>query len=277
MTYTSASRSNHRPGSGPHGGPGSIDDSSDATAITRALLLLVIDDSASWRLAQPLGGHIDVMRRSMIAPAALTGWARFVDRDFLFADYAPDARVLDVGFGEGRRMRQLLARGCRAVGIEYDASLAARAVTQGLLVSQARAEWLPFASGSLDGLVCEVVLPYTDEARAVAEIGRVLRPGAVARLSCHGFGYALRSLATARSGRQLFYAARVVLNTWVYAATGCRLPGFVGDTLYQSRSRLCQYYESAGLELVEERSRATFAGAPVFLYHTVRRRDRATI
>jgi len=214
------------------------------------------------------------MGRTMIATSALSGWARYVDEEYPFAEYPPDARVLDVGFGDGEQMRRLLARGCRAVGIESDPRLAARAAAEGLLVSRARAEALPVASGSLDGLVCAVVIPYTDEARTVAEIGRVLRPGAIARLSCHGLGYTLRSLVTARAARQLFYGARVLVNTWVYVLCGQRLPGFFGDTLYQSRLRLRRYYERAGLELVEERAPASFLGAPVFLYHTVRRQNR---
>ena len=211
------------------------------------------------------------MGRYMIATPALSGWARYIDAEYRFADYPPQARVLDVGFGDGQHMRRLLARGCRAVGVEYDRRLAARAAADGLLVSRAQAEALPVASGSLDGLVCAVVLPYTDEARTIAEIGRVLRPGGIARLSCHGLGYALRSLLTARTARQLFYSARMLVNTWVYAVVGRRLPGFLGDTLYQSRPRLHRYYERAGLELVDERAHARFLGAPVFLYHTVRR------
>jgi SAM-dependent methyltransferase len=210
----------------------------------------------------------------MIVNAALSGWARYLDAEYRFADYPPQARVLDVGFGDGRHMRRLLAAGCVAIGVESDPRLAARAATEGLLVSRAHAEALPVASASLDGLVCAVVIPYTDEARTVAEIGRVLRPGGVARLSCHGLGYALRSLMTARTARQLFYGARVLVNTWLYALVGRRLPGFLGDTLYQSRPRLRRYYERAGLDLVDERPPARFIGAPVFFYHTVRRTDR---
>ena len=49
------------------------------------------------------------------------------------------------------------------------------------------------------------------------------------------------------------------------------LGGFWGDTLYQSERRLRRYYATHGLELVEARPSPGFAGAPVFIYHVLRR------
>jgi SAM-dependent methyltransferase len=210
----------------------------------------------------------------MIANSTAVGdWDQYLDSEFAFLDYPPGARVLDVGFGEGTQMRRLITRGCLAIGIEFDERLAERAGARGLLVLRARAESLPFASASFDGLVCEVVIPYTDEALAIREVARVLRPGAIARLSYHGLGYSLRSLLTRRHWKERVYNARVIVNTWVYAISGRRLPGFVGDTLYQTRRRLRRHYRQSGLELIEERRQAHFAGAPVFMYHSVRRPD----
>ncbi len=114
-------------------------------------------------------------------------------------------------------------------------------------------------------------MPYTNEAMAIREIGRVLRPGGIARVSYHGLGYSLRYVLTERDWKRRVYGARVIVNTWIYAMTGRRLPGFWGDTLYQSSARLRRYYERSGLDLVDERPSARFAGAPVFLYHTIRR------
>jgi ubiquinone/menaquinone biosynthesis C-methylase UbiE len=198
-------------------------------------------------------------------------WPGYVSADFVFADYPPGARVLDVGFGGGEQMRKLAAAGCRPLGVEYDGALAARAGAMGLKVCQAQAEHLPFASASLDGLLCKVVVPYTDEARAIGEMARVLRPGAVARMSYHGLGYSLSYLFTERSWKRRVYAARVIVNTWIYRLSGRRLPGFMGDSIYQSNSRLRRYYRQAGFELVEDRPATRFAGAPVFLYHTLRK------
>ena len=208
----------------------------------------------------------------MTTTAAAGDWEGYLASGFVFADYPAGARVLDVGFGGGEQMKKLLALGCRPYGIEYDPDLAARGAANGLRVCRAKAEHLPVPSGALDGLVCKVVVPYTDEERAVAEIGRVLRPGGVARVSYHGLGYSLRYLLTERDWKRRVYGARVIANTWWYVLTGRRLPGFWGDTLYQSGARLRRYYERSGLDLIEDRPSARFAGAPVFIYHTLRRR-----
>ena len=199
-------------------------------------------------------------------------WAGYVAEGFSFGDYPAGARVLDVGFGTGEQLRSLARRGCRAFGLEIDPALAARGRGHGASVCRAQAEALPFATGSFDGLVCKVVVPYTDEARAVAEIARVLRPGAIARVSYHGLGYFLRYLLTDRNWRHRVYGARVLANTAHYAATGRRLRGFWGDTLFQSESRLRRYYAENGLHLLERPPSAHFAGAPVFIYHVLERR-----
>jgi SAM-dependent methyltransferase len=209
---------------------------------------------------------------SSTASAHASPWQDYFAVDFVFADFPPGARVLDIGFGGGGQMRKLQALGCRPVGIEYDHSLALQGRTQGLAVCRAQAEQLPIATASLDGLICKVVIPYTDEAAAVAEMARVLRPGAVARISYHGLGYSLRYLLTDPDWKRRLYGARVLVNTAVYRLTGRRLPGFWGDTVNQSSRRLQQYYRRTGLELVAEHPSPQFAGAPVFIYHTVRRK-----
>ena len=83
-----------------------------------------------------------------------------------------------------------------------------------------------------------MVLPYTDERRAIEEIGRVLATGGVAVLYLHGLGYSLRYLLKPDSGSVRLYAARTIVNTVVYRLSGRRLPGFLGDTLFQSDRRV---------------------------------------
>ena len=197
-------------------------------------------------------------------------WPNYIVRDFSFVGFPRRARVLDLGFGGGDQMRELIAGGCRAVGVEFDHALAHAGRGAGLTICQASAEALPFASGAFDGVVCKVVIPYTDEARAVAELARVLRPGGVARVSFHGLGYNLRYLLTDPSSKRRFYAARVIANTLLYSLTGRRFPGFWGDTLYQSERRLRRYYQQTGLEVMPTPA-PRFLGAPVFIYHTLRK------
>lgn len=202
--------------------------------------------------------------------AAISGWDGYIAPGYDFADFPAGSHVLDVGFGGGEEMRAVVGRGCKVVGIEYDEALAIRGRAAGLTVCRAAAEHLPFASGSFDGLMCKVVIPYTDEARAIAEIARVLRRGGIGHIAYHGLGYSYRYLFTETNWKRRLYGARTIVNTQVYRLTGRRLPGFWGDTVYQAPASLGHYYRRAGLELIEEHLSPRFAGAPVFIYHTVR-------
>ena len=200
-------------------------------------------------------------------------WVGYIDEAFPFDDFPEGSRVLDVGFGGGDQMRRLRVRGCPAVGLELDPELASRGRRSGLAVCRARAEQLPVRSAVMDGVVCKVVIPYTDESQAVAELARVLRPGGTARVSYHGPGYFLRYLLTDANWKARVYGLRTIVNTVFYRITGRRLRGFIGDTLYQTENRLRRYYAESGFDLVETRPSATFAGSPVFIYHVLRRRS----
>ena len=136
----------------------------------------------------------------------------------------------------------------------YPASTFLRALVEagkarGLDVAWAPAEKLPHADSSFDGLICKVVLPYTDESVAIREWGRVLREGGQVRASYHGAGYFLRYALAGADWKERVYGVRSIVNGWLYAISGKRLPGFMGDTIYQSESRLRRHYASSKLEL----------------------------
>lgn len=173
-----------------------------------------------------------------------TGYLLDVD----LTDFPVGARVLDLGCGGGAQLGGLAARGCIPIGADI------RLLVKPGFVCAA-AEALPFRDGTFDGVVCKVMLPYTDERRALAEIARVLRAGGTCRLSGHGLGYYVRYLLCGRLLERI-YAARTIVNTWLYRLTNRRL---VGDTLYQSPRRLP----------VDALSR--FLGLPVFIYATLER------
>jgi SAM-dependent methyltransferase len=198
-------------------------------------------------------------------------WDGYIANDFRFASFPAGARVLDVGFGHGEQMKHVARDGGHPFGIEYDSTLAREGRAAGLRVCRAAAERLPFASASFDGLICKVVIPYTDEASAVSEIARVLRTGGIAHVSYHGLGYSLRYLLTDPNWKRRVYGARTIANTLIYRASGRRLPGFWGDTIYQSSPRLLAYYRRHGLELLNTHPSGRFGGAPVFIYHTLRK------
>ena len=73
---------------------------------------------------------------------------------------------MDVGCGTGIHLRELVARGHRCAGIDYDVKNVERLKNDGFDVVRGRAEALPFPDASFDAIVCSVVLPYTDERAA---------------------------------------------------------------------------------------------------------------
>jgi SAM-dependent methyltransferase len=200
-------------------------------------------------------------------------WDPYQERSFAYDTFPSGARVLDIGFGDGMQMEAVRAAGAQVVGVEYSPELVEKARARGFDVQQAPAERLPFPDASFDGVICKVVVPYTDEAFAIREWGRVMKAGATALVSYHGAGYYLRYLLEPEHWKERVYGARALANTWVYRWLGRRLPGFVGDTIYQAERRLQRHYACAGLAVESRTLGATYRGYPVFIHHRLRRRD----
>jgi SAM-dependent methyltransferase len=203
-------------------------------------------------------------------PDRWEAWKPFT-RSLDYTSFPPGSRVLDVGCGNGWLLGDLRAAGCIPIGIETNAKLVAALRAQGYDVRHGVAEELPIDAATVDGVVCRVVVPYTDERRAISEWGRVLRPGGRVRASYHGMGYYMRYALLGESMQQRAYGARSLVSTWYYAMTGRRLPGWMGNTLYQTRRRLGRYYREAGLRVTEESISASFLYRPVYIYHVLER------
>jgi len=86
--------------------------------------------------------------------------------------------ALDIGAAGGGNTRVLRARGWRSVALEYGAEGAGLAKGRGLDVIRGDARRLPLSTASADLVIALDVLEHIDDdAQAVAEIHRVLRPG----------------------------------------------------------------------------------------------------
>lgn len=187
-------------------------------------------------------------------------------REIDVSQFEPGMAVLDVGCGEGNQVAAIAARGCRVTGIDPLPDAVARCCERGLNVVQGTGERLPFDDESFDAIVSRVVLPYTDERRVIAEMTRVLRPGGKVYLSCHGLGYHVYDFCKRRSFKKAIYHARSFVNAHVYRWTGRRLPGFWGDTLYQSPRAMHRYFRENGLIPCAAPPHDRFLSLPVFMY-----------
>jgi len=140
-------------------------------------------------------------------------------------------RVLDVGCGIGQALFPL-AVSKQAIGVGIDVSetacrmgrevYAARLPDARIAFVLGVAESLPFAPDSFDVVNCGFALPYTDNARALAEIARVLRPGGLFLLKIHHALYYLRELRRGLLSRDLsmiLYAGRVLVAGAIYHLT----------------------------------------------------------
>jgi len=96
------------------------------------------------------------------------------------AGFAAGQQVLDLGCGEAGGTKLLRRRGCAAIGLDASTTSLVGVATRlpDLPLVAASAEQLPFADGSLDGILAECSLSLTGfSPAALAECQRVLRPG----------------------------------------------------------------------------------------------------
>lgn len=87
----------------------------------------------------------------------------------------PESTVLDVGAGTGKLTRLLVPSGARVVAVEPVAEM--RALIEGVEVVDGTAEELPFPDASADLVTVAQAFHWFDHERALAELGRVVRPG----------------------------------------------------------------------------------------------------
>ena len=93
---------------------------------------------------------------------------------------APGARVVDLAAGTGKLTRLLQPTGADLVAAEPVAGMreAFRAAVPGIPLVACTAEQLAFREASLDAVTVAQAFHWFDHERAIAELARVLRPGA---------------------------------------------------------------------------------------------------
>ena len=172
------------------------------------------------------------------------------------------ARVLDIGCGAGQQLRPYVRDG-RAVGIGIDASPETGIAGRQLFARdeplarvafvRGAAEQLPFGTASFDLVVCRLVLPYTDNKRAIAEMARVLRPNGALVLKFHHARFYTMELGQALSRGQIkpaIHACRVLVAGGIYHVTDVQPRGRVaGGETFQTLWLLRRELRRHGLEI----------------------------
>jgi ubiquinone/menaquinone biosynthesis C-methylase UbiE len=172
------------------------------------------------------------------------------------------SRVLDIGCGAGQELRPFL-RGTQSLGVGIDVSpevgiagrelFAADQPDSRVAYLRAAAERLPFSGASFDLVICRLALPYTDNAQALREMARVLRPGGALLLKFHHARYyALKLREALASGllKSAIHACRVLVAGTLYHITGLQPRGrLTGRETFQSMWLLRRELRRDGLEI----------------------------
>jgi ubiquinone/menaquinone biosynthesis C-methylase UbiE len=153
--------------------------------------------------------------------------------------------VLEIGAGTGLSLRYYSA-GARVVATEFDTAslprLSSRAKSAGarVVVVAADAMRLPFPDATFDGLVCNLALcTIPDPHEALAEVRRVLKPGAPARFLEH-----------VRAGNRVQAKLQDVLApVWSNLAGGCRLNQDTEQVIREAGLKVEQVEHRRGLLL----------------------------
>jgi SAM-dependent methyltransferase len=119
---------------------------------------------------------------------------------------------VDVGAGTGCCCRALMRHGWRAVAIDLDPEAVALARASGVEAYEGDARYLPLPPSEYDlALALDVLEHVEDDARAAAEIVRVLRPGGTALVSVP-CDMALWSVRDVTLGRVRRYTRRALVE-----------------------------------------------------------------
>jgi ubiquinone/menaquinone biosynthesis C-methylase UbiE len=136
-------------------------------------------------------------------------------------------RLLDLGCGTGDSWQKLglQVEQCRIVGIDVQRDRARAAYLKyggrGWNYLCAAGENIPLADGSIDGVFCNVALPYMHLPRTLAELHRVLVPGGWLTATLHPFRFTWREFRSAfPKPKPSLFRVFVMLNGMVFHLSG---------------------------------------------------------
>ena len=224
--------------------------------------------------------------RELFAPIAETydRYARLLSfgqderwRNFLVSrlDAAAEDTIVDVACGTGSVAVELVRRyGCTVVGVDQSLEMlaagrrrvAAAGLADRITLQAARAEALPFAAASFDGLTFTYLLRYVDDPEAtLRELARVVRPGGrIASLEFHVPGNpAARFFWEAYTRVGLPVLGRAASRGWgdVGRFLGPSIRDFYGRYPFE---RQYEVWRAAGIEGVQARTMSLGGGIVIW-------------
>jgi demethylmenaquinone methyltransferase / 2-methoxy-6-polyprenyl-1,4-benzoquinol methylase len=221
-------------------------------------------------LFAPLGPSYDRYAR-LLSFGQDPRWRRFLVSRM---EVGPDDTVLDVATGTAAVAIELVRRtGCHVVGLDQSREMletgrrrvAAAGVDDRIELVEGRAEQLPFADASFDGLTFTYLLRYVDDPEAtLRELSRVVRPGrTIAMLE---FGV---PPVPARLAWELYVRAGLPVLGAVVSPGWRRVGSFLGDSIrdFHRRYDLLELWRSAGIENVRSRRLSLGGGVVVWGNH----------
>jgi demethylmenaquinone methyltransferase / 2-methoxy-6-polyprenyl-1,4-benzoquinol methylase len=193
-------------------------------------------------------------------------------RSFLVSriDANSDDVVLDVACGTGAVARELVRRyGCRVTAVDQSEEMLAVArsdVDDRIEFQAARAEALPFADGTFDGLTFTYLLRYVDDpAATMRELARVVQPDApIAMLE-----FAIPGHLPARGAWELYVRAGLPLLGRLISPGWGDVGRFLGPSIREFWRRwplekLVRAWTEAGIEDVQARPLSLGGGLVVW-------------
>ena len=218
-------------------------------------------------LFAPLGPTYDRYAR-LLSFGQDPRWRRFLVSRM---EVGPEDTVLDVATGTAAVAIELVRHsGCRVVGIDQSREMletggrrVAEAGLDGRIeLVEGRAEQLPFADASFDGLTFTYLLRYVADPEAtLRELSRVVRPGrTIAMLE---FGV---PPGPARLAWELYVRAGLPVLAAVVSPGWRRVGSFLGDSIrdFHRRYDLLELWRAAGIENVRLRRLSLGGGVVVW-------------
>lgn len=188
--------------------------------------------------------------------------------------------LLDLGCGAGQWSVAALQEGMAVTASDTmicsKAAEVARRYPQLRLV-QADSCRLPFEDGRFDVVLCELLLPYVDVEKTLAEAHRVLKAGGVLHATCHGPGYYLMQFfrEATTPGMKPRRRALTLCYTLLHRCLG--LSSYHYET-FQSAGQMRRALHLAGFGIRELKAgghplikRDTYLGLATFFEFTARR------